>query len=98
MFDPLVQLGQRVRQLLLARRVSRQLELSLQFCARQLQRFNLSNALGVGTFRALARLPFLFFTFFHALGETGFRVDEPFSGITHVQSWFEVGPAVRAER
>jgi hypothetical protein len=98
LLDPLVELGQRLRQLLLARGVSRKLELALQFSASQLQRFNLSNAFGVGSFRTLTRLPFLFFTFFHALGKAGFRVDEPFSGITHVQSWFEVDPAVRVER
>ena len=32
----------------------------------------------------LAGLATFLFPFFHALGEAGFRVDESFSGITHV--------------
>ncbi len=40
--------------------------------------------LGIGTFRGLTRLAAFLFTFFHALGEAGFRIDESFSGITHM--------------
>jgi len=50
----------------------------------QLQRFDLADALGIQTFAGLPSLPLFFFPFFHPLGEAGFRVDESFSGITHV--------------
>ena len=63
-----------------------QLELPLHFGARQLQRLDLTNALRVGSFTGLTRLPLFFFPFFDPLGEAGFRVDESFSGVTHVQS------------
>ena len=66
----------------------RQLELALHFGPRQFQRLDLADALGIGALAGLPRLPLLFFAFFHALGEAGFRVDESFSGITHVVSWF----------
>jgi len=54
------------------------------------QRLDLTGAFWIG---ALARLPCLllfFFAFFHSLGEAGFRVDEPFSGVTHVCPCFAI--------
>jgi len=44
----------------------------------------LPSLLRVGTFRRLTSLAAFLFTFFHALGEAGFRIDESFSGITHM--------------
>jgi hypothetical protein len=90
LLDPLLDLGQRLRELLFPRRVRRQLELTLHFRSRQLQRLDLADTLRVRAFAALARLPLFFFAFFHPLGEAGFRVDESFSGVTHVQSWLLV--------
>jgi len=62
----------------------RELELAPHFGPGQLQRLDLADALGVEARARLPRLPLFFFAFFHPLGEAGFRVDEPFSGITHV--------------
>ena len=84
MLDPLLDLDQRLRQLLLPRRMRRQLQLALHLRTRELQRFDLTDALRIGTLGALTRLPLLLFPFFHALGEAGFRVDESFSSVTHV--------------
>jgi hypothetical protein len=81
--DPLLNLGERLLQLLLARRVRRELELTLHLGPRKTERFDLPHALRVGTLSILAGLASFLFSFFHALGEAGFRVDEPFSGITH---------------
>ena len=79
-----VDLGDRLRQLLLARLMRGELELALHLGPRQLQRLDLAGALGIESLARLPRLPLFFFAFFHPLGEAGFRVDEPFSGITHV--------------
>jgi hypothetical protein len=81
--DALLNLGERLLQLLLARRVRRELELTLHLGPRKTERFDLPHALRVGTLSILAGLASFLFSFFHALGEAGFRVDEPFSGITH---------------
>jgi len=47
----------------------------------------LPSLLGVGTFRRLTCLAAFLFTFFHALGEAGFRIDEAFSSITHMLNY-----------
>jgi len=59
------------------------LELSLQLGARQTTGLELTHPLRVAALRNLTRFLFLVFSLFHALGKAGFRVDEPFSGITH---------------
>ena len=81
--DPLLDLGERLLQLLLTRGVCRELELALHLGPRKTERFDLPYALRVGTLSILAGLASFLFSFFHALGKAGFRVDEPFSGITH---------------
>jgi hypothetical protein len=62
----------------------RQLELALHLGPRQLQRLDLADALRVRTLAGLTRLALFFFALFHPLGEAGFRIDESFSGVTHV--------------
>jgi hypothetical protein len=81
--DAFLDLRDRLFQLLLSRRVCRELELALHLGPRKTERFDLPHALRVGTLSILAGLASFLFSFFHALGEAGFRVDEPFSGITH---------------
>ncbi len=62
----------------------RQLELTLHLGPRKSQRLELSNLFRVGTLRSLTRFAAFLFSFFHALGEARFRIDKPFSGITHI--------------
>jgi hypothetical protein len=81
---PFVELGYRLRELLLARGVRGHFELALHFRPRETQRLYLSGLLRVGTLRRLTGLASLLFSFFHALGEAGFRIDESFSGVTHI--------------
>jgi hypothetical protein len=57
------------------------LALHLRPC--ETKRFELADTLGIGTLASLTCLAFFLFSFFHALGEAGLRVDEAFSGITH---------------
>ena len=61
----------------------RQFELALQLGPRQPERLELANAFGIAALRNLACFLLFVFPFFQALGETGFRVDESFSGVTH---------------
>src|SRR5262245_590559 len=83
--DPFVELFERRCQLLLARLVRRQLELPLHFGSRETERFELPRLLRIPALGGLTGSLFLLFAFFHALGEAGFRVDEAFSGVTHIQ-------------
>jgi hypothetical protein len=79
-----VELRDRLRELLLPRRVRRRLELPLHLGPREAARFELAHALGIGPLGALTSLPSFLFAFFHALGEAAFRVDEAFSSVTHI--------------
>ena len=81
--DSLLDLRDRLSDLLFAGRVRRHLELALHLSLGEPQRLDLSDALGVWPPGVLAGLASFLFPFFHALGETGLRVDEAFSGITH---------------
>ncbi len=81
---PPIQFRNRLAELLLARGVRGDVELSLHLGARETKRFYLARALGIPTLAALARPALLLFPLFHPLGKTGFRVDESFSGITHL--------------
>jgi len=90
LFDSLVELGDGVRDLLLARRMRRQLELALHFGASQAARLELSESLGVTTFGGLSCFLFFLFALFHPLGEAGFRVDESFSGVTHATDYTDL--------
>jgi hypothetical protein len=81
--DAAVQLGDRGAQLLPADLVGCQRELALQVGPRQATRLELTSTLRIPGPHDLPGLPFLFLSLFHSLGETGFRIDEPFTGITH---------------
>ena len=68
-----------------------QLQLALHLCTRQTARLELARAIGIaGLGRVLCLLLFLFL-FVHPLGESGFRVDEPFSSVTHTSDYTELG-------
>jgi ATP-dependent helicase Lhr and Lhr-like helicase len=67
--------------------VRRQLELPLHFGTCETERFELSHPLGIGAFPSLPCLPLFLLAFFHTLGEAGLRVDEAFSGVTHVHDY-----------
>ena len=82
--DAAVELADRVLQLLFARRMRRQLELTLQLGSREPERLELPEALRVAADGRLSCLTLFLLAFFHALGEAGFRIDESFSCITHV--------------
>lgn len=84
--DSAIQLRDRVDQLLFARRVARQFRLTRHLRPRQTQRLELAGTLRIAALRTLAGPALLLLSFFHPLGEAGFRIDEPFSGITHVSS------------
>jgi hypothetical protein len=81
--DSLLDLRDRLSDLLFAGRVRRHFELALHLGLGQPQRLDLSEAFGVWPPGVLAGLASFLFPFFHALGEAGLRVDEAFSGITH---------------
>jgi hypothetical protein len=85
--NPFVELGYRLRELLLARGVRGDFELPLHFRPRETQRLYLPGLLGVGTLRRLTCLASFLFSFFHALGEAGLRIDEAFSGVTHILNY-----------
>ena len=61
-----------------------QFKLALHLGSRQTQRLYLPGLLRVRTLHSLTRLAALLFSFFHALGKAGLRIDKPFSGITHI--------------
>ena len=63
------------------------LELPLHLGPCEAERFKLPHQLGIGPLTALACSSFFLFSFFHALGEAGLRVDEAFSGVTHVPDY-----------
>jgi hypothetical protein len=84
--NALFELANRVFELLLARRMGSELELPLHLGAGETGRLELAEPFRIAACGGLTRLPLFLFTFFHALGEAGFRVDESFSCITHVWS------------
>jgi hypothetical protein len=83
--DAAIELLEGLTELLLPCGMGRNLGLALHLGARQAERLELARALRVYSLRRLAvLLPFLL-ALFHTLGEAGLRVDEAFSGITHMR-------------
>ena len=81
---PFVDLGDGLRELLLARGMRSGVHLALHLGARKTQRLDLSCAFGIDTLGPLPGAPSFLFALFHSLGEAGLRVDEAFSSVTHI--------------
>jgi hypothetical protein len=81
--DPAIELRERLRQLLLPRLVSGELELPRRLGTGQAAGLQLTRELRITPPDSLLAPAFLLFPFLHPFGKAGFRVDESFSGITH---------------
>src|SRR5919106_2773505 len=88
--DPFVEFGDGLADLLLAGSMRREFELALHLGARQAAGLELTGPLRVAALRGLSCLLLFLFAFFHALGEAGLRVDEPFSGVTHASNYTDL--------
>jgi hypothetical protein len=81
--DSFVELLDGLDKLLFPRLVRGQLELALQFRSGKPEGLELPRLFRIATLGRLAGPLFFLLSFFHALGEAGFRVDEAFSSVTH---------------
>jgi hypothetical protein len=90
--DAAVQLGDRGTQLLAANLMGRGRQLALQVSPCQTARLELASTLRIPGPHDLPGFPLLFLSLFHALGEAGFSIDEPFTGITHSADYTDLLP------